>query len=135
MTTAAADQTAASAGPKPMFTESQITKLRAAVIIMGVLLLLGFGVVIGRIVYLLNRPASPVAVTSQQTSPAVPNALAAAKETALRLPAGAVIRHLSLSGDRLAVHHEGPGGAGIVVIDATTGGVLQAIPIVTGDSR
>ena len=47
--------------------------------------------------------------------------MTAAGEIALELPAGAKVVSISLSGNRLAVHHESPAGTGIAVIDLETG--------------
>ena len=85
--------------------------LKIAVVAMGVVLVAGFGVIIGRIVYLLNRPAATTAMTP--TGPALKDGLQ------LALPSGAAIRTLSLSGHRMAVHFEAPSGAGIAILDLT----------------
>ena len=111
---------------KPMFDDAQMRKLRLAVIGMGAVLLLGFATVIGRIVYLLNRPAvdpSIVAVTSAGAPPA---------DFRLALPAGASVRTLSLSGNRLAVHYDGPSGPGIAIVDLATGRAVQRVEIGVG---
>ena len=94
--------------------------LRIAVIVMGVVLVLGFVAVIARIVYLVNRGNETEAVISQPIK-------AAAR---LALPAGATVRHISLSGQRLAVHYDAPAGAGIVILDLQTGAPLSRVEIV-----
>jgi hypothetical protein len=43
------------ATPPPMFSDKQLRRLKVAVIVMGLVLIVGFGVVIGRIIYLVNR--------------------------------------------------------------------------------
>jgi hypothetical protein len=110
----------------PMFTDAQMVWLRRAVVIMGVLLLLGFAVVIGRVVYLLNKPAAAVS-----TQAAMPRSGAPAPESKARLvlPAGAQVKHMALGEARLAVHYEAPGGAGILVLDVVTGAVVQRIEL------
>ena len=111
---------------KPMFDDAQMRKLRLAVIGMGAVLLLGFATVIGRIVYLLNRPAvdpSIVAVTSAGAPPS---------DIRLALPAGATVRNLSFSGNRLAVHYDGPSGPGIAIVDLATGHTAQTIAVTPG---
>jgi hypothetical protein len=111
--------TSTAASPALM-TPQQLRMLRRAVIGMGVVLVLGFALVIGRIVFLLNSPQADVAMPA--ASPSQPAA-------ALTLPAGAVVKTLSLSGRQLAVHFDGPGGSGIVIVDTGTGAVLQRITI------
>lgn len=114
---------------KPMFTDAQMRKLRVAVIVMGVVLLLGFAVVIGRIVYLLNRGS---ASTAERTAPAAsPSAVAAMALSSLTLPAGAVVRSLAVSGNQLAVHFDGPAGGGILIVDVASGRTVRRIDIVT----
>jgi hypothetical protein len=114
-------QPSAGDAPRDMFTPSQIRALKFAVVGMGVLLLAGFALVIGRIVYLTNRAPPlerPPAATASQPS---------AKP--LALPPGAVVRHLSMSDSRLAVHFEGPGGSGIRILDLAQGTWSEIIPI------
>ena len=99
--------------------------LRIAVIAMGVVLVLGFIAVIARIVYLVNRGEETTTTISQPV-----------RETArLALPAGASVRNLSLTGQRLAVHYEGPGGSGILVLDLQTGQPVSRIEIVPETPR
>ncbi len=130
---------APSDAPKPMFTDEQMRKLRFAVIGMGAVLLAGFALVIGRIVYLLNRPpvdassSDPRAAATAPLRPSAPSALstsAPASPARLALPVGAVVRHISLSGNRLAVQYEAPTGQGIQILDLATGHPVQHIDIV-----
>lgn len=93
--------------------------LKIAVIGMGVLIVLGVLTVIGRIVYLASRGPA------QSSSSA---GLAASAR--LSLPAGATIRTVSLSGDRLAVHYDASTGAGIAVVDLASGRVLSRVELV-----
>lgn len=102
-----------------MFTDRQFRGLKVAVILMAVILIVGFGVVVGRIVYLFQRPSASVATTAQPVERAERN---------LTLPVGAIVRHVSVAGDRLAVHYDAPSGAGIRVLDLTTG-VQQQVSI------
>lgn len=115
-------------GPEPipsMYTPSQLRLLKIAVIAMGVILLVGFSVVIGRIIYLVNvsPPPSGAAKGVAAVGAGQPAALAAPLRPAhLALPKGSVVRHIALSGSSLAVHYESPAGAGIQIVDLTTGG-------------
>lgn len=129
---------AAPDGLKPMFTDSQMRKLKAAVIGMGIILLAGFALVIGRIVYLLNRPAVDSAGDARPIATSPPSSAIAgsglAAPTQMTLPDGAVIKHLSLSGNRLAIHYEAPSGRGIQILDLVTGRPAQRIDIVPDKS-
>ncbi|MDX2159203.1 MAG: DUF6476 family protein [Hyphomicrobiaceae bacterium] len=105
-----------------MFTPSQIRLLKIAVIVMGVILLAGLVAVIGRIVYLVNSGPRPDAAAGQ---------LSGQLPAAVALPAGASIRHIALSGNRLAIHYEAPGGSGIRIVDLGGTGSGWTVPLVT----
>ena len=109
---------------KPMFDDAQMRKLRMAVVGMGVVLLIGFATVIGRIVYLFNRGPVDPAIVAAANPGAVP------ADIRLALPAGAVVRNLSLAGNRLAVHYEAASGAGIAIVDLASGRATQRIEMV-----
>lgn len=80
---------------------------------MGVLILLGLGAVVLRIV---------TGGGAQQQSGMATSVLApAGGEIAVELPPGAKVVSVSVSGNRLAVHHESPAGTGIAIIDLDTG--------------
>ena len=97
----------------------QVRALKVAVVVMGVLILLGLATVFGRIIYLASRPGPQVKAAPQ----------AARAEQRLVLPPGAQVRQTSLSGDRLAVHYEAPDGSGIIVFDLASGQVLNRIEV------
>jgi hypothetical protein len=114
-----ADQTSASptaAGGAYVLT------LKIAVTVMGIMIVAGVALVIARIAYLVSasQTQSPVSIEQARGAPGV----------RLAVPPGALVRQISLSGDRLAVHYEGPGNAGIAVINLATGGVLSRIEVV-----
>lgn len=105
--------------------DPQIRALRAAVIVMGVLIVMGLVAVIGRIVYLMARsPAQPSHATADLRS-----------EVVAQLPAGANVRNISLQGDRLAIHYDGTSGAGIIVVDLATGRPLSRVNLVPQPPR
>lgn len=98
--------------------------LKIAVITMGVLIVLGVLTVIGRIVYLASRgPAQSVSGAGLAAS------------TRLSLPAGAAIRSISLSGDRMAVHYDASTGAGIAILDLASGRVLTRVELLLETPR
>jgi hypothetical protein len=100
--------------------DRQLKMLKVAVIAMGVILVLGFITVIARIVYLVNRSSETATAASHPVQQAA----------RLALPAGASVRNMSLAGSHLAVHYEGPGGGGIVILDLQTGKPVSRIEIV-----
>lgn len=110
----------------------QIRALRMAVIVMGLLLVVGFLTVIARIVYLASRPAA------QGGGPAAAvSAISGAElkpEAVLGLPADANVKTLSLSGDRLAVQYVSPRGDGIAILDLVSGRVVSRVKVQPGES-
>ncbi len=100
--------------------DRQVRLLRIAVIVMGVVLVCGLIAVIARIGYLATRSSPGTAYSSGAVTPQMTAAL----------PAGASIRMMALSGDRLALHYDAPSGTGIAVLDLATGRTLSRITIV-----
>jgi hypothetical protein len=103
----------------------QVRALKVAVVVMGVLILLGLLTVFGRILYLSSRPGRQVEAAPQPVK----------TEQRLLLPPGAQVRQTSISGDRLAVHYEAPDGSGIIVLDLASGQVLNRIQITPDTPR
>ena len=125
MPNSASDASPAASAIPPMYTPSQMRLLKIAVIVMGVILLLGFVAVIGRIVWLVNSAPRPAAGAAALL-PAPP----LGQPAPIALPKGATVRHIALSGSRLAVHYEGPEGAAVRILDLSAGGVSITVPIV-----
>ncbi|MFT3731616.1 MAG: hypothetical protein QM780_09395 [Hyphomicrobium sp.] len=82
---------------------------------LGALILFGLGAVAVKVVGLATGPNGG-ALTSRSAGTG-----SAAAKVLFELPKGARIVSISLSGDRLAVQHDGPSGPGIVILDAVTG--------------
>jgi hypothetical protein len=101
------------------FTPRQLRILKIAVVVMGIILVIGFAAVIGRIAYLITKGG-----TAQP-----PAAHALAKAARLPLPAGAVVRSIALAGDRLAVHYDTPAGAGVAILDLLSGEPLAHVDL------
>ena len=120
----ASDVADAASAIAPMYTPSQMRLLKIAVIVMGVILILGFVAVIGRIVWLVNSTPKPTAPA------AAPVATPLAAPAPIALPKGASIRHVALSGSRLAIHYESPEGSGIRIVDLVPGGQAITVPLV-----
>ncbi len=97
--------------------DPQTRALRIAVIVMGVLIVMGLVALIGRIIYLVARPSGQITSGVAAMAPQIQTAL----------PAGAVIKTVALTGDRLAVHYETAAGSGIAIIDLASGRTLSRI--------
>jgi hypothetical protein len=102
------------------FSPGQLKLLKAAIAVMSAILVVGFAVVAGRIAYLASQ-------SGRQALPAP------APQAQLDLPAGAQVRGMSMSGERLAVHYEAPSGAGIAILDLVTGRSVTHINVVPRD--
>ena len=89
------------------------------VVFLGFLIVAALGAVLVKIIYLSSEPPAQPATSR-----------AAGAKDRLDLPAGAVVKSISVSGDRLAVHFEAPSGAGISVLDLSTGAVLREVEVV-----
>jgi uncharacterized iron-regulated membrane protein len=105
--------------------DGQVKGLKIAVTVMTGILVLGVLTLFGRIIYLVARP-SPHAAASNAVSGASRSPAAA---ITVPLPAGAVVRQTSLSGERLALHYDGPSGPGIVLVDTITGQIISRIAL------
>ncbi len=93
----------------------QVRVLKIVVIGLGILLLIGFGVVIARIAYLATQPGRGLSSAT------------VLQDISVALPSGAVVRNTNISGDRMTVQFESPHQTGIVVINLTTGQVISRI--------
>lgn len=129
------------AGLPGALSEAELAKqrtLKAIVIGLGILILLAFaGVVVG-----MAYRASQIGKGSPAkggapgiTGPAAPSAasrLALQPELKLSLPQASTVRSATLQGTLLVVHHDGPGGAGIVILDLATGQIVSRLRIEVG---
>lgn len=93
----------------------QVRILKIVVISLGVLLLVGFAVVIGRIAYLATQPGGGI------------GAAPAPQDVTVALPPGAVIRQTAVSGDRMTVEYQSPQATGIVIVNLITGRIVSRI--------
>jgi hypothetical protein len=99
--------------------------LKAVVIFLALTLLAGLALVVGRVIYLASSTRMQA---SQDVSVASPT-LAIRPEQTLGLPAGAQVRSVSLSGNRLAVHYEVGSASGIAILDLQTGRTVTNVSI------
>lgn len=106
--------------PRPTAAELRLQRnLKIIVIALAVLMLAGLVAIVGRVIYLASgsptQPAAPVSAIQP--------------EQKLRLPAGAQVRAVSLSGNRLAVHYDAGGAESIAVLDLQTGVTITTVAI------
>ncbi|MGL4396073.1 MAG: hypothetical protein ACRCS9_05995 [Hyphomicrobium sp.] len=90
------------------------------ILVAGLGLLIGAGLlaIVLRVIWLARQgPAGGASVSENVTAVALPSG----SDIILDLPTGARIVAVSISGNRVAVHHESPAGAVISVVDLETG--------------
>jgi hypothetical protein len=105
------------------FSETQMRMLRAAVIGMGIILVLGVLALIGRIAYLAKSGGT----TTNPTTSASTIPLKLAPDVRVALPVGAVIKSTSVTADRLTVAYSDAIGDGLFIVDLTTGQILSRV--------
>jgi hypothetical protein len=108
--------------PGAVFTPRQVRTLKIAVIVMGVLLVGGFAFVLAAIVYQASRPVQDASVAGARAVPGE-----GALSIDLPVAVGAAVSAMSLDGNRLAVHLNGPAGPEIAVIDLASGKVVAHV--------
>jgi hypothetical protein len=101
--------------------------LKVVVVVLGVLIFAGLAVIIGRILYVASQPSQP----SRDAAPEAALSQTSGTNQQLDLPSGAEIRSISLSGNRLAVHYNVGGKAGVAVLDLATGRRITTIELQT----
>ncbi len=103
-------------------------RLVMLVITLGVLLVAGFAVMVGTIIYRITGGDSQQndAATTVDTA-----ALAARMQTEFRLgrPAGAELVGATSSGDRLTLHFRDGGSDFVLVVDLASGAVISRVEI------
>ncbi len=117
-----------SAGASPLTPaeEALQRRLKMLVIGLGALLVIGLLVIVGRIFYMAARGGSQTQTAGSATL---------APEAIVSLPAGAVVRSLALSGNRLAVHFDTPAGSGIRILDLESGRAVSSIRLMPEPPR
>jgi hypothetical protein len=133
--------TTAEPGPGQPVPRKGVERLLVFIVaFLGLLIVAGIAAVVLKIFYLSSGPVAqpassagggtgpPAAVSSQAVAdPKVPDRLV--------LPAGAVVRSISLAGDRMAVHYESPSESGVAILDLATGAVVRRVQIVPGEAK
>jgi len=108
--------------PGTVFTPRQVRILKIAVIVMGILLVGGFGLVMATIVYQATQLGKEEAIAPQA-------ALAEGAGIELVIPPDATVTSMALDGDRLALHLQTSAGPEIAVIDVVSGTVVSRIKL------
>lgn len=105
-----------------ILSDQQIARLKVAVIVMTAVLVIGVITLIGRIIYLASNRTDAATVAPASGSILKP-------EAAVALPPGHDVKSIGMSGNRLIVHHVGPTGDGVAILDLTTGQVVSRIVV------
>ena len=111
------DRQAEHAGP---LSPAGVTALKIAIVVMGVMILAGVALAIGRIVYLTSNPSPTQTKTGVVAGKPAP-------EHRLALPRGAQVEQASLDGNRLLVRYRAGGETGVVVYDLVQSRVVSRV--------
>jgi len=103
--------------------------LKIVVATLAVLLFAGLAVAVARVIYLASAPVAQPSRSAQTAAPTPAPTPAIRPEQTLALPAGAQVRSVSLSGNRLAVHYDVGASSGIAVLDLQTGRTITNVAI------
>lgn len=117
------DQTNAQPPAGAILTDQQVARLRMAVVVMTAVLVIGVMTLIGRIIYLASTRGEVVAATASAA------AVSLTPEAMVTLPTGHDLKSATLSGNRLLIHHVGPSGDGLMILDLATGSVQSRITV------
>ena len=113
-----------SANDNGPLSPGQVKALKVAIAVMGVMIVAALLAIVGRVIYLSStKTIAPIAV-------APPPALAPEHQVAL--PSGAVVKHMSLQGNRLLVHYQTTSGPGALVLDLVSGKTLSRVKMSAG---
>lgn len=108
-------------------TPKQVRMLWIAVVVMGIMLIVGFFVVVGKIIYegtkLGKGDDKKADVSLEQPVRVIP------PEVRLYLPPGSAVKTMTLDGKRLAIYSVSVQGEEITILDLTTGNVVSRVKI------
>ncbi len=104
--------------------------LKIIVVVLGILLVVGFIVVIATIIIRLGSLGSDTEVS---TTPPAPAALTEAPtNNSLPLLTGETIQDFTLDGNRMVVHVKGPSSNRLLIVDVTSGAITQTLMVTSG---
>ncbi|MFM1815095.1 MAG: hypothetical protein RLZ98_1790 [Pseudomonadota bacterium] len=99
-----------------------VRALKIVIVVMGVMIFAGLALVAARIIQLSSTPRTETASAT--------GTVTMVDRARIAVPAGATIRNVALSGQRLVVHYDAPTSSGILIMDTATGKTLSRIDIV-----
>lgn len=108
-------------------TPRQVRILRIVVKAMGLMLVLGFGLVVGTIVY----QASQLGKTENDAKPemVVVRSGSLMPDVTVPISRGSAVISMTLDGSRLAVHLKSPAGDEIAIVDLASGKVVSRVKL------
>jgi len=113
-----------SANDNGPLSPGQVKALKIVIATMGVMIVAALLAIIGRVIYLSSvKKSAPSPVTAQT---------ALAPQHQLALPSGAVVKNMSLQGNRLLVYYQTTAGPGAIVLDLASGKTLSQVEVSAG---
>lgn len=113
--------------PGSVFNQRQVRTLKIVVIVLGVLLVLGFALLVAGLYHEATK------LGGQAEGPMVEKAAPVAgpgPEVSIDVPAGASIERIAVDGGRVVLHIRGPQGEEVVVLDPARGNVVTRLRLV-----
>ncbi len=108
--------------PGSVFNQRQVRTLKIVVIVLGVLLVLGFALLVAGLYHeatKLGRAPSSDAGSARSGAPG--------GEVALDVPAGAKIERIAVDGGRVVLHLSGPEGEEVLIVETARGNALTRL--------
>ena len=118
------------------WSQAQLLFMKRAIAVMSTILILGFLLLIWRIMQLTGDDAMSVHGTPAGVSaPIIPSPVTLKAQAELALPPQSRIERIALSGRHLAVQYRSPNGEAVAIIDLTSGKVVARISITNSPGK
>jgi hypothetical protein len=115
--------------PGSVFNQRQVRTLKIVVIVLGILLVLGFALLVAG----LYHEATKLDGQAERTAagPVAP-AVKPGSEVRVDVPEGATVERIAVDGERIVLHVRSPEGEEVVIIDTAQGHVVSRVRLVSG---
>ncbi len=113
--------------PGSVFNQRQVRTLKIVVIVLGILLVLGFALLVAGLYYEATKMGGKVdrPVSRKEAPLASPGG-----EVSIDVPAGASIERIAVDGGRVVLHIRGPQGEEVVILDPARGNDVTRLRLV-----
>lgn len=113
--------------PGSVFNQRQVRTLKIVVVVLGILLVLGFALLVAGLYHEATRKGGqPARSAGERSMPAAQPG----GDVPLDVPAGARVERVAVNGGRVVLHIRSPEGEQIVVVDTTRGNTVTRLRLV-----